>query len=256
MHSFASEGIILKRKNYGEADKLITIFTKNRGKIKAVAKGVRKITSRRASSLELFNHVKIFLHQTKGLPILTEAQSQNTFLELKEDLNKLSIGFLVLELIDRLFEEEQDNRVVFDLLVDTLLCIDKSETLLEAKKFQTSFQIKLLTQVGYLPQLYNCTICDIKLEEKVTFLAPNSGGLIDKNCNQNILLSREIAPEEVKVLRFLNKEDLSLVQRLKLDQNLLNQSADLLNYYTVYFLEKNLNSLEFTENLQKIYLPS
>lgn len=256
MQTFSSEGIILKRHNFGEADKLLTIFTKGGGKIKAVAKGVRKINSRRASSLELFNQVKIFLHETKSLPILTEAQTQFTFPDLKEDLNKLSVAFVVLELVDRLFEEGQENWFIFDLLSTTLAQIDQADTLAEAKKFQTSFQIKLLTQVGYLPQLYNCAVCQTKLTEGSTFLAPTHGGLVDQNCNQNILLSRQIHPTEVKVLRFLNKENLEYVKRLQLNYKLLEQSADLLNYYTLYFLERNLNSWDFSENLRKIYLPS
>lgn len=256
MHSFAAEGIILKRKNFSEADKLVTIFTKNQGKVICVAKGVRKITSRRAGSLELLNHVKVSLHQTKGLPILTEAQTQNTFPDLKEDLNKISIAFLVLELTDRLFEEGQENRNVFDLIYDTLSRINTAQTLPEAKKFQVSFQIKLLTEMGYLPQLYKCTECENKLEEKKVFLSPNCGGLVDDNCNRNILFSKKVSPEEVKVLRFLNKENFSFVDRLNLDQNLLETTAVLLNYYTVYFLERNLNSLDFADRLQRLYLQS
>ncbi len=256
MHGFSSEGLILKRKNFGEADKIITLFSKNHGKVVCVAKGVRKITSRRASSLELLNHVKMSLHETKGMPILTEAESQNTFPDLKEDLNKLSVAFLVLELVDRLFEEGQENKVVFNLLLDTISRIDQAETLYEAKKFQTSFQIKLLTQLGYLPQLYNCSNCENKLIEQQTFLSPNSGGLVDINCNQELLLSRPVSSDEVKVLRFLNNQDFDFVERLTLEKNLLNQTSDLLNYYTIFFLERKLNSLDFADQLQKIYLLS
>lgn len=256
MHTFSTEGFILKRKNFGEADKLITLFTKNHGKVVSVAKGVRKITSRRAGSLELLNHVTVSLHQTKGLPILTEAQALNTFPDLKENLDKISIAFLVLELTDRLFEEGQENRNVFNLLSDTISRIDTARTLLEAKKFQTSFQIKLLTEMGYLPQLYNCTQCENKLTEKKVFLSPNCGGLVDSNCSRNILFSKQISPEEVKVLRFLNKENFSFVDRLKLDKNLLETTGALLNYYTIYFLERNLNSLDFADQLQRLYLQS
>ncbi len=256
MHAFSDEGFILKRKNFGEADKLITLFTKNHGKVVSVAKGVRKITSRRAGSLELLNQVKVSLHQTKGLPILTEAQIENTFPDLKEDLNKISIAFLVLELTDRLFEEGQENRNVFDLISDTISRIDKTQTLGEAKKFQISFQIKLLTEMGYLPQLYKCTQCENKLTEKKIFLSPNCGGLVDDNCGRNIIFSKQVSPEEVKVLRFLNKESFSFVDRLKLSQNLLETTAELLDYYTIYFLERNLNSLDFANHLQRLYLPS
>lgn len=256
MHSFSCEGFILKRKNYGEADKLITLFTKNHGKIISLAKGVRKITSRRAGSLELLNRVKVSLHQTKSLPILTEAQVQNSYPDLKIDLNKLSIAFMVLELTDRLFAENQENTKVFDMLTLTLSRINEAQTLEESKKIQISFQIKLLTETGYLPQLYKCTQCEEPLTKNNLFLSPNSGGLIDDKCSRNIIFSKKISSEEVKVLRFLNNESFSFVDRLKLSKNLLETTTELLNYYTTYFLERNLNSFDFAEHLQRLYLPS
>lgn len=247
MQLYSTEALILKRRNFGEADKLITIFTRAQGKVATIAKGVRKITSRRAGSLELLNHVKVSLHQTKGLPILTEAQNLNSFPNLKENLEKLSSAFIVLELVDRLIAEEQENQVVFDLMVSTLQRIDQAKTATEARKFQTSFQIKLLTEVGYLPQLYNCANCREKLQEERNFLSPNNGGLVDSGCNRETILSRPIEPEIVKALRFLNNQAFSEVVKLELQSKLLREASSLLNYYTVFFLERELNSTNFAE---------
>lgn len=249
MQVFAAEGLILKRKNYSEADKLITLFTKSQGKIVTLAKGIRKITSRRSSNLELLNHVKIYLHQSKGLPIVTESQAVQAFPNLKEDLDKLSIAFVVLELVDKLFAEGQENKLVFELLLDTLERIDQSKSLTEANKFQASFQIKLLSQVGYLPQLYSCVNCEKELKEERNWLSPNSGGLVDYNCNQETFLSRPIGPEAIKILRFLNQKPFVEILRLNLDRNLLFETADLLNYYTTFFLEKDLNSHAFAREV-------
>lgn len=252
MNSYSTEALILKRRNFGEADKLITILTRSQGKVATVAKGVRKITSRRAGSLELLNHVKVSLHQTKSLPILTEAQSLNNFADLKEDLGKLSLAFVVLELVDRLIAEEQENRVVFDLLLSSLERIDQAANEDEARKFQTSFQIKLLTEVGYLPQLYNCASCREKLQEEKNFLSPTNGGLVDRDCNRETLLSRPIEPEVVKALRFLNNQAFSEVEKLDLRPKLLQETAELLDYYTVFFLERELNSLNFAANVRLV----
>ncbi len=253
MQPYSTEALILKRRNFGEADKLITIFTRNQGKVATIAKGVRKITSRRAGSLELLNHVKVSLHQTKSLPILTEAQAINSFPNLKANLENLSSAFIVLELVDRLIAEEQENQVVFDLMLATLEHINQAKTEIEARKFQTSFQIKLLTEVGYLPQLYNCANCRGKLQEERNFLSPNNGGLVDFGCNREAMLSRPVEPEVVKALRFLNNQAFSEVDKLDLRAKLLHETLSLLNYYTVFFLERELNSTNFAE---KIYLVS
>ncbi|KKR32290.1 MAG: repair protein RecO protein, partial [Candidatus Gottesmanbacteria bacterium GW2011_GWC2_39_8] len=86
MRTYKTEGIILRRINFGEADRLITIFSKHYGKQKVLGKGVRKIKSRRAPHLELFNRSVIFLHRGKNFDIITEAQTINSFSDLRKDL--------------------------------------------------------------------------------------------------------------------------------------------------------------------------
>ncbi len=86
MSGFKTEGIVLKRRNFGEADRILTIFSKERGKITVLAKGVRRITSRRAGNVELLNRTVMYLHQGRGLPILTEATTLEPYQKIKEDL--------------------------------------------------------------------------------------------------------------------------------------------------------------------------
>lgn len=253
MNSFSAEGIVLKRKNFGEADKLVTIFTRNNGKVKTVAKGVRKISSRRGGNLEILNHVKIFLHETKSLPILTEVETKRNFSNIKEDLSKLSLVYLLFELIDQFLAEYQENPVVFDLLVGTLVGIDESKNLEKAKVFATNFQLKFLSQIGYLPQLQNCVVCNQEIRPETNFLAPYLGGLVDKNCSREVLLSRSLSLEAIKALRFLVKTPLKDIYKLSLEQKLLKELRDGLNFYTVFFLEKDLNSPRFALAVEKLY---
>jgi len=143
--SYKTEGIILKRINYGEADRILTIYTKHYGKIKAIAKGVRKITSRKGGNLELFNHCVLFLAEGKNLDILTEAQVINSFSRLSKDLEKTAAAFYLVELVDQLTPERQANRQVFDLLVQTLNQLSECQT----DKLIANFEIKLLRLLGF-----------------------------------------------------------------------------------------------------------
>ncbi len=253
MNSFSAEGVILKRRNLGEADKLVTVFTRSRGKIKTLAKGVRKVNSRRAGSLEILNHVKIFLHETKSWPILTEVETKGNFNNIKEDLSKLSLTYLLFELVDQFLTEEQESPFVFDLLVSTLVAIDNSPSLEKAKVFATNFQLKFLSQVGYLPQLQNCVVCDQQIQPETNFLAPYLGGLVDKTCSREVLLSRSLSLEAIKTLRFLIKTPFEEIYKLSLEKKLLKELFDVLNFYTVFFLEKDLNSPRFTLAVEKLY---
>jgi DNA repair protein RecO (recombination protein O) len=114
--TFKTEGIVLKHLNYGEADRILTIFTKHYGKIKVMAKGVRKVTSRKGGNVEAFNHLTIFCARGKKLDILTEATVINSFGDWRRNLGKVGLAYYFCELVDKLTPEAQPNQTVFDLL--------------------------------------------------------------------------------------------------------------------------------------------
>ena len=146
MRAFKIEGIILKRRNFGEADRILTIFTYQRGKISVVAKGVRRITSRRAGSVELLNRVSVYLHQGKGMPILTEAESLNTYQIIKSDLTLSTYAYHILELVDKLTAENQENRILYQHLIEVLnrLSLSPRQILIRA------FEAKILSNLGFI----------------------------------------------------------------------------------------------------------
>lgn len=147
--TYKTEGIILKRSNLGETDKLLTIFSKHYGKIRAIAKGVRKITSRKAGHLELFNHVLLFLNKGRNLDILTEAQVLNSFRSWRKNLKKVVIAYYFCELVDKLTPDEQANKEVFELLK---IYLDKISTA-SLPELARSFEEELLDCLGFgVPQ--------------------------------------------------------------------------------------------------------
>lgn len=111
--SYSASGIVLKRSDVGEADRIVTIFTKEFGKVAAIAKGCRKLSSSRAAALEPGSHSKLFLIETKSLPILTQAQLITDFSHAKKDLVSMRKVFEVLEIIDSLLIEEDAQERVF-----------------------------------------------------------------------------------------------------------------------------------------------
>lgn len=147
MRTFILEGIVLRRFISGETDRIITVFTKQKGKLKIRAKGVRKITSKRSPHVELFNHVILTLNQTSSLPILTEAQTIQTFSYLKDDLKKIGAAYYLCEIIDSLCPENQEHYQIFLTLQETLLNL-KIEA--NTKQVIKEFEIKILRELGYL----------------------------------------------------------------------------------------------------------
>lgn len=143
--TYRTEGIILKRLNYGEADKILTIYTKHYGKIKALAKGVRKITSRKGGNVELFNQVSLFFYKGRNLDLLTEAQVTKTFKVWRKDLKKVAVAYYFAELVDKLTPDEQPNPAVFQLLSHYLEKITSASL----PELSRSFEENLLRELGF-----------------------------------------------------------------------------------------------------------
>lgn len=146
MVGFKTEGIVLKRRNFGEADRILTVFSLSRGKITVLAKGVRRITSRRSGNVELLNRVSIFLHPGKNFLILTEASSIQTYQKLKENLTLSTIAFHILELVDKLTAENQENRILYSELVEVLNRLERNPRQILVR----AFEAKILSNLGFI----------------------------------------------------------------------------------------------------------
>lgn len=146
MRAFRTEGIIIKRKNYGEADRLLTVLTKNNGKILVKATGIRRIASRRSPHVELLNHSLLGLYKGKFYAILTEAHTIENFSSIKNNLEKMGYAYHLCELIDGLCPENQENTKVFYLLKNILNNLSQSHPISIQE-----FEIELLSILGYLP---------------------------------------------------------------------------------------------------------
>lgn len=154
MRTFKTEGFIIKRRNFGEADRILTIFSKHYGKIQAKAPGVRKITSRRSPHIELLNLSTFTLYKSSrsSLPIVTEASTLKNFSDLKRDLKKIGVSFYICELLNNLCAENQENNRVFYLLKDTLVNLENFpsyDLLLD------EFEERLLEILGFVPKFYS-----------------------------------------------------------------------------------------------------
>ncbi|HVT63393.1 MAG TPA: DNA repair protein RecO, partial [Legionellaceae bacterium] len=149
MRVYKTEGIVLKRKNIGEADRLLTIFTKDNGKITIKAAGVRKITSRRASHIEPLNKVVISLHKGKGTPVLTEATTLHNHEAIKSNLKKVGLAYHICEIVDGLCAEGAENNGVYQLLESILVDIEEGKNIVQR---MYDFEMELLHLLGFYPK--------------------------------------------------------------------------------------------------------
>jgi DNA repair protein RecO (recombination protein O) len=151
---YISDGVIIKRRNYGEADRILTVVTRETGKIRIIAKGVRKVTSRRSGHIELFCRAKLTLHKSSSgtLDLLSEADLLSGSENISMDLVKIGTAYYFSELVDKLVPERQENREVFNLLTTNLKLLQTPVKQADPIKTAEMFANRLMKILGFLPE--------------------------------------------------------------------------------------------------------
>jgi len=150
------EAINIKSRSAGEADKIITLFSKGHGKIQAIAKGAKRPTSKFGGRLEVFSYNHIQLATARNLDIMSQCETIESFYKLRENREKLNAGFYMVKLIDIITEDRQKNDELFDLLLEALYALQVST---DANVLCRAFEVKLCKVEGFLPS-------DAMLEKK------------------------------------------------------------------------------------------
>lgn len=243
---YRTEAVVIKRIDFGEADKLLTLYTPRRGKIRVIAKGVRRTTSRLGGHVELLMHTKLLIAKGRNLDVVTQSETANSFARLREDLPRIGLGYYVAELLDRFTEEGVENEALFDLLVETLSRLAGGGDAEMAVRF---YEVQLLGHLGYRPQLFDCTRCRTRLEPVTNFFSPESGGALCPQC-ANEWTAAEVSVSALKLLRALQTGSGGLAERLKASQGIKDEVESLLRSHIRYFLERDLKSGKFLNELR------
>ena len=246
--TFRSEAVILRRSDFGEADRLLTLFTHDFGKIQAIAKGARKPQSRKTGHVELFMRSKCFFARGRDLNILTQAEMVNGYAALREDLVKATYALYAVELLDRFTVEEDKNIQLYDLLANTLERLTTAVDVLLAARF---YELRLLSIAGFQPRLFHCAACGEPIEDQDQFFSAEMGGLLCPACHLSDRQARPITAVAVKVLRYLQTRPWETVAHLQLKRPLLHELEQILHFYLTHILERNLTSVDFLHRLRQ-----
>lgn len=147
--SYSGEGIILAKRKFGEADRILVVLSKYHGKVSLLAKGVRKPMSRKRGHIEVFNHIRFQAVSTNSLDLVTEVEIINSFEKTKLDLKKISLAYYLIEVVGRVLNDEERNDEIYDLLLSTLTKLEETNKL---KSLRAEFMERILVLLGFLPE--------------------------------------------------------------------------------------------------------
>jgi DNA repair protein RecO (recombination protein O) len=247
--SFRVEAVVLRHADWGEADRLLTLYTRERGKVRAIAKGARKIRSRKAGHLEPFTRVTLQLARGHDLFIVTQADTLDAYLPIHENLVKTSHAAYVVELLDRFtYEDDSENYSIFRLLTEALARLESEADPWLAIRY---YEVRLLDLLGYRPHLFECANCGREIKAEDQFFSAAQGGVLCPVCGAGLPGAWSVSVEALKYLRHFQRSSYSEAQRARPASEVQNEVEALLQRYVTYLLERALNSPDFIRQIKK-----
>lgn len=249
VRSHRVEAIVLRHADWGEADRLLWLFTREQGKIQAVAKGVRKPRSRKAGHLEPFTRAVLLLASGRDLPIVTQAEAKDAYLAIREDLVRLGYASYVIELLDRFTYEEGENIALFRLLSETLSRLNVEPQPAFAVRY---YEVRLLDLVGFRPQLIQCVNCGQEIRAEDQFFSFEKGGVICPKCGPKEPGARHVSLQALRILRHFQRSAYAEAQRMRLSSTVDQELENLMGNYLTYLLERGLNTPAFLKQVRNL----
>ena len=250
---FSTPAIVLHQRKLGDADKIVTLYTANRGKLDAVAKGVRRSRSKLAGHVEPLSHANFQLAQGKNLDIVTQVETIEPFAEIRDDLDRLSRALYACELLDRFTEPHQEHFDLYRLLLDTLRRIGSLDDIDTPVRY---FEMALLDVLGYRPELDECVTCRESLRPVTNYWTAGGGGVVCPNCRRDEASVRPISVNAVKLLRLLLHASWPDAARVTVDSELAVELERAMLEYVRWALDRDVRSAAFIDAVRRPRLRS
>jgi DNA repair protein RecO (recombination protein O) len=238
--------------DFSESDKIVTFFTRDFGKLRGIAKGAKRTKKGFGSTLELFSYINLIFFDkgNLGLARINSCYSIESYMEICKDIQKVAYGSYFVELVNGLVGEKEKNDGIFNLLVDSLFLINYQKLDEEIARI---FEIRLLSLLGYQPQLEECLICAHKLSSKEKFwFSPVKGGILCNRCSHGFKKLSSISLGTLRILLMARDMDFNKIHRLVFSNQALKESEDALTNFIYYQTGKQLNSMKFLKKIQML----
>ena len=242
---FETKAVVIRHIPLGEADRLVTFFSQKFGKVRAIARGVRRYKSKMSGHLDILNLVTISIGKGKGIDVIIEVDTLNDHSKIKKDLKSIAMAVYLAELVESVSMEESPNEKLFSMFVSALT---KLPDLDEHTSVLRYFEIKLLDDSGFGPELNNCLECFKVLPPADHYFSTDNGGLICFDCGRSFEGSKfSIKKNTIKLFRYFqnNSEGDSLA--LIVPEINSSELKYILNQYIKHVVGKEMKSTKFLD---------
>lgn len=232
---------------------MLTLYTREHGKVRALAKGVRKTRSRKAGHLEPFTRASLQLATGRNWYVVSQAEAQDTFNHLRESLETIGHASYVIELVDKFTYEDEENSPVFRLLAQTLRRLNNGDPPNLVIRY---FEIRLLDDLGFRPELQRCVVSGDEIKPEDQYFSAALGGAISPQHGQGFQGATPISMQALKYLRHFQRSSYQDAARARITPDIERELEVIMQYYITYLLERGLNTPSFIRRIQKESPPS
>jgi len=224
---YRTQGFVIKKENFREADQIFTIFTEDFGKLKILGRGIRKIQSKLRGGVKLFCGSEIEFIQGKSYKTLTDTALINNFRNIEKTLEKLLVSYKISGILDELVKGEERDEKIWNLLWEVLSRLDNLSSGDEWERLKVVYYYflwNLLSILGYRPQLGRCVFCQKKNPGEIYF-SPKEGGMVCGRCFRKAEEAKRITPNVTEILKIISNKDWNTLFRLKMTSPSLDALA-------------------------------
>lgn len=240
-------GIIINEIKFSDTSKILNIYTKEMGKINVMARGARRPKSKLLAYTQVFSHCEYELHKGRSWYYINEASMINSFYNIRENLERTSIGFYMMELVNKSTQEMEKSENLFLLLEKSLLVLEKLEE--DFLEFIIAFQLKFISFLGYRPHLDSCVLCNSKIGGDYRFSISNSG-MLCRECFKHDFTAKKIDQEiyiSIVKLLYVKMDELYL---LEIEKDTLKKIQRIVEDYIKHSVDREyFNSLDMLKTV-------
>jgi DNA repair protein RecO (recombination protein O) len=244
------EAIVISHTDYGETDRILSLFTRELGKIRAIAKGIRKEHSRKAGHLEPFTCSILMLARGTSFWIISQADTVNAFDAIRQDLTKTALAAYCLELVERFTTENEVHLALYRLLKDTLARLTRQEPSFNAIRF---FELRFLELVGFRPEFFYCVQCGVEIKPEDQFLSLLQGGVLCPRCGNKVDSSQPIATTTLKYFRHFQRSEYDEIRQIEISTDTQQKMENLMQRYIAFLAERKLNTPAFYREIHPAF---
>lgn len=248
--TYRTDAVTLRATPFAEHDRLLVLYTRDSGKLRVLAKGVRRTTSKLSAHVDLFSHAGLFFVHGRTFDLVTQGQTIEAFPLLHDDLWRLALAFYCAELVDRFTEESSVNIGLFEALLTILRRLN--DPVLDPALAARAFELDLLGLSGYRPQLHRCVRCETPIRPEANGFSAAEGGVLCQSCRPEVPNAEPISVEALRILRNLQTRPAEIVGRVRVSPDTLGQAERTLIGYIQYLLDRRVRSVGFIDLLRRL----